>query len=118
MSADLIADMERYRDVITAADVRCVLDARDVNPPAVLIRPPSVSYRFGRGCVGASWTAWLYLPDAGQIDALRVGFPIVDAVHTALAHAGVAILSAEPGDFALPDGGTVPGFVITWNTSQ
>lgn len=115
---DLLARMEEFRDALTAADVRCVLDARDVNPPAVLIRPPTVLYRFGRGCVGANWAAWLFLPDAGQLDALRVGFPILETVHSALATAGVAVVNAEPTDFALPDGGTVPGFILTWNTSQ
>jgi hypothetical protein len=108
--------MERFRDAISAAGVRSVLDARDVNPPAVLIRPPTVAYRFGRGCIGATWAAWLFLPDAGQIDALRVGFPILETVYGALATVGVALLNAEPGDFTLPDGGTVPGFILTWNT--
>lgn len=115
---DLLAQMESYRDALTTGGVRAVLDARDVNPPCVLIRPPSVAYRFGRGCVGASWAAWLYLPDAGQLDALRVGFPLLSAAHEALATAGVAIVNAEPADFALPDGGTVPGFTLNWSTSR
>lgn len=115
---DVLSQMERYRDALTAANVRCVLDARDVNPPAVLIRPPTLSYRFGRGCVGAAYAAWLFLPDAGQLDALRVGLPILETVHGALANAGIAIVNADPTDFALPDGGTVPGFILSWNTSQ
>jgi hypothetical protein len=115
---DLLAEMERYRDALTAAGVRCVLDGRDVNPPCVLIRPPSVAYRFGRGCVGATWAAWLYLPDAGQIDALRIGFPLLETVSDALAVVGVAVVGAEPTDFALPDGGTAVGFTLNWNTSK
>ena len=113
---DIIADAERYRDAIVNAGVRCVLDARSVNPPAVLIRPATLNYRFGRGCVGASWVAWLYLPDAGQFDALRVGLPILETVQSALASAGVAVLSATPADFQPPDGGLLPGFIINWNT--
>jgi len=107
--------MLAYRDALAAAGVRCALDARDVNPPAVLIRPPSVAYRFGRGCVAAQYTAWVYLPDAGQIDALRVGFPLLETIHATLADLGVAIVQAEPADFQTADGATVPGFTITWN---
>jgi len=116
--ADPLADMKRYRDAITAAGVRCVLDARDVNPPSVLIRPPTLSYRFGRGCVGSEWAAWLMLPDAGQLDALRVGFPILDTITDALAGAGVAVVDATPSDFQSADGGTVPGFILTWKNSH
>ena len=113
-----LARMESYRDAIVAAGVRCVLDARDINPPSVLLRPPTLHYRFGRGCVGAEWRAWLYLPDAGQIDALRLAFPILETTVTALGGIGVAVTDAEPGDYQLPDGGTVPGFTISWTTSQ
>jgi hypothetical protein len=114
---DLLADMESYRDAINATGVRCVLDARDVNPPSVLIRPPRVMYRFGRGCTGASWAAWLFLPDSGQIDSLRLGFPILDKIHEGLATVGVAIVEATPTDFQPADGGIVPGFIITWTTT-
>lgn len=115
---DVLGRMEAYRDAIVAAGVRCALDARDVNPPAVLIRPPTLAYRFGRGCVGASWTAWLYLPDAGQIDALRVGFPILETVSDALASVAVGMTEAAPADFQTADGATVPGFVLTWQSSK
>lgn len=114
----ILDQMERFRDAITETGTRCVLDARDVNPPALLIRPATLNYRFGRGCVRASWAAWLFLPDAGQIDALRVGLPILDTIQTALASVGVAVLAASPADFQSPDGGTLPGFSITWETTQ
>lgn len=115
---DVLARMEAYRDAITSKGVRCVLDGRDVNPPAVLIRPPTLTYRFGRGCVGATWAAWLYLPDAGQIDALRVGFPILEAVSDALASVYVGVTDAAPADFQTPDGATVPGFIVTWQSQN
>lgn len=115
---DVLAQMNGYVAAVTVAGVRCVLDGRDVNPPSLLIRPPTLSYRFGRGCVGATWAAWLYVPDAGQIDALRTALPLLDKIHDALATQGVALSTATPSDFQTPDGATVPGFVITWNTSQ
>lgn len=115
---DVVGRMETYRDALTAANVRCVLDARDVNPPAVLIRPPTLAYRFGRGCVGATWAAWLFLPDAGQIDALRVGVPILDAATEALAGVGAVVTQAAPADFQTADGATVPGFILSWESSN
>lgn len=115
---DILAQMEAYQSALTDANVRCALDARDVNPPAVLIRPPTMSYRFGRGCVSAEWAAWLFLPDSGQINSLRTGLPILETVHAALAGAGVAVLTASPADFQTADGGLVPGFIINWNTSR
>ena len=115
---DILAQMEAYRDAVNAADVRCVLDARDVNPPCLLIRPPTMNFRFGRGCISATWAAWLYLPDAGQINAVRMGVPMLTQIQDALSTVGVAILSATPTDFQPPDGGIVPGFILNWNTSQ
>lgn len=118
MTNSILDQMERFRDAITESGTRCVLDGRDVNPPAVLIRPATINYRFGRGVVRASWAAWLYLPDAGQLDALRIGLPILDTVQTALASVGVAVLTAAPADFTTPDGATVPGFIVQWETTQ
>ena len=114
---DLLADMKRYQAALIAADVRCVLDARDANPPCVLIRPPRLSYRFGRGCVGAEWAAWLYLPDSGQLDSMRLGFPMLDTIHGALAGVGVALMDATPADFQPADGGIIPGFILSWTTT-
>lgn len=115
---DPIAQMESYRDALEAVGVRCALDPRDVNPPAVLIRPPVLNYRFGRGVIGSAWTAWLFIPDAGTLDALRIAFPILDKVQGAMATVGVAILTATPAEFQPADGGLVPGFVLNWNTTQ
>lgn len=114
----ILDQMEQFRDAITDTGTRCVLDGRDVNPPAVLIRPATLTYRFGRGCYRATWAAWLYLPDAGQLDAIRIGLPILETVQTALATVGVAVLTAAPADFTTPDGATVPGFILNWETTQ
>lgn len=113
---DILAQMERYQGAVNAAGVRCVLDARDVNPPALLIRPPTMNYRFGRGCISAEWSAWLFLPDAGQLDALKLGLPILETVHSALASVGVAVVSAIPADFQPPNGSISPGFTLAWNS--
>lgn len=113
MAADVLAQMQAYVTQLEAGGVRATLDPRDLNPPAVLIRPPTLHYRFGRGCVGADWTARLYLPDPGTLDALRIALPQLDAIQNAL---GFAVADAVPGDFTLMDGATVPGYTLTWAT--
>jgi len=115
---DPLHAMKAYQDAISRAGVRCALDPRDMNPPSVLIRPPVLNYTFGRGRVGAEWTAWLYLPDAGVLEALKSGFDLLDKTRAALADVGVAVLRAAPADFQTPDGGIMPGFTLNWNTSQ
>ena len=115
---DPLSMMQAYQDAITRAGVRCALDPRDLNPPALLIRPPSMDYRFGRGRIAITWNAWLYLPDAGVVDALRNGFPMLQKIHEALADLGVAVMHTEPADFQTADGGIMPGYTLNWNTSQ
>jgi hypothetical protein len=113
MAADVLAQMATYVAQLQAGGVRATLDPRDINPPAVLIRPPVLHYRFGRGCVAVDWTARLYLPDPGTLDALRIALPELDKIQAAL---GYAIAQAVPGDFTLLDGATVPGYTLTWTT--
>jgi len=115
MAADVLALLQQAVDRLTAAGVRATLDPRDLNPPAVLIRPPTLHYRFGRGCVGLDWSARLYLPDPGTADALRLG---LDQLEQAQAALGGAVTTATPGDFTLMDGATVPGYTLTWSTHE
>lgn len=113
MATDVQAQMAAYVAQLEAAGVRATMDPRNLNPPAVLIRPPTLHYRFGRGCVGADWTARLYLPDAGTADALRLAMEQLELIQDAL---GYVAASAVPGDFTLLDGATVPGYALTWST--
>jgi hypothetical protein len=113
MATDVLATMQGYVDALTAGGVRATLEPRDINPPAVIIRPPTLHYRFGRGCIGADWTARLYLPDPGTFEALKIATQQLDAIQQAL---GFAVVDAVPGDFTLMDGATVPGYTLTWTT--
>lgn len=113
----MVAPLAQIRDYLTdlnAAKIRATDDPRDINPPCVLIRPPVLNFRFGRGCVGADWTARLILNNAGTRQALEEALPLIDAIQTAL---GGVIVTATPADFELPDGGgPVPGYSLTWTT--
>lgn len=113
MALDPLARLLEYQAALTAAGIRCVLDGRDANPPCVHLRPPTMSWRFGRGCIEASFEARLYLPDSGQLQSITLALPMLQQIQDALAG---AIIQATPGDYALADGSTVPGYSLTWTT--
>lgn len=102
-----------YREKLLAAGIRASIDGRDVNPPAVLIRPPTMFYRFGRGCYACDWEARVFLPDSGTEQALKAALPLLEQVQSAL---GGVVVTATPADFQLADGGTAPGYALTWTT--
>lgn len=113
MATDVLAQMTGYVTQLTAAGVRATMEPRDINPPAVLIRPPTMRYRFGKGCVAADWQARLYLPDPGTENALKIALPLLDDIIAALQGAPT---EATPADFQLADGAIVPGYQLSWST--
>jgi hypothetical protein len=113
MATDVLALMRSYVAQLEGAGVRATVDPRNLNPPAVLVRPPTLHYRFGRGCVAADWQARLYLPDPGTEGALAIALPLLEQITVALEGAPT---EATPADFQLPDGATVPGYQLSWST--
>ncbi len=111
MDLDKLAQAQADR--ITAdGTTRAVIDARDLNPPSALIRPPEIGYRFG-ACVSLTWTVLCVAPDTGTRTALAALGVLVDAVQAAL---GYPAATLTPVDVALLDGGTVPGYQLTYVT--
>jgi hypothetical protein len=108
---DLEQAMQSVVDRLEAGGVRAYVDARDANPPCVLLRPPSLAYRFGKGGWDASWTAWVLVPDAGRSQVLKTFGPLLDDVQAAL---GYAVVEARPDDTTMPDGSTLPLYALTW----
>lgn len=114
MATDVLQQLQGYLDDLTAAGIRATDDPRDINPPAVLVRPPVLHFRFGRGCIGADWTARLYLLNSGTRQALAEGLPLIESVQEALQG---LLVDATPVDLQLPDGGgPTPGYQLTWST--
>jgi len=109
---DIVAAAQAILTQLEAAGIRAVVDGRDVNPPCVQLRPPTVHYRFGRGCVGFDWEARLMVPDVGMSQAWKQLGTLLDAVEIALNYPSP---TATPGDTILPDGSTVPTYVLTWS---
>lgn len=108
------AQMDAYLAALQAAGVRATADARNINPPAVLLRAPVLHFRFGRGCQQADWTARLILPNSGTREALQLALPLIETIQTALQG---AIVTATPADWELPDGGgPTPGYQLTWSS--
>jgi hypothetical protein len=104
--------MQAEVDLLTEAGVRAVLDQRDVNPPCVLVRPPVLTFRFGRG-YDAAWTYWLIVPDSGQAAVLDALGELIDATITAL---GFTAVAANPDDVTLGDGSNHPMYTLTRST--
>lgn len=109
---DLAAAAAELVAILTAADIRASVEAADLNPPCVQLRPPSLTYRFGKGWE-ASWEAWLLVPDSGQAQALRSLGELLSAVQEALGYRGT---TARPDSTLLPDGSNVPTYVLSFTT--
>lgn len=108
---DLKAATQAVVDTLTAGGVRATLDGRDANPPCVLVRPPTLTFRFGKGCWDAEWEAWAMVPDTGHSTSLTALGELVTAAQDAL---GGAVVTARPAEASTADGGTVPTYTLTW----
>lgn len=110
---DLAAAVNDVVRRLKAGGVRAAVDARDINPPAVLVRPPALTYRFGKGYADAEWSVWVLVGSSGKSQELTQLSALLDQVQTALDHSGV---TARPDDAVLPDGSTAPMFVLSWTS--
>jgi hypothetical protein len=108
---DLAAAAQAIVDRLTGAGVRATVDGRDLNPPVVQVRAPTMSFRFGKGCWDAEWEAWAMVPATGMRGDLKALGDLVAAVQDAL---GGAVVTATPGEVVLADGSTVPMYRLTW----
>jgi hypothetical protein len=99
-------------DRLTAAGVRAVVDERDIAPPCVMLRSPSLAWRFGKGGWSAEWVLWAVVPDSGTMVALENLDLLMEQVQQALAG---AIVTATPITVGGIDGSPpVPGYALTW----
>lgn len=107
---DLAAATQAVVDQLVDGGVRATLDGRDMNPPCVQVRPPSLTFRFGKGW-DAAFEAWAMVPATGMRADLKALGELVDAAQAALVGAAV---TATPDDVVLADGGTVPMYRLSW----
>lgn len=105
---DLDAAAAAIVDRLRAGGVRATTDERDLNPPAVFVGPPVMSYRFGKGSWDAAWQLAAVVPNTGRASALRDLGDLVAAVQEAL---GMAVATARPMDLSVPDqAAPLPGY--------
>lgn len=103
--------MQTVVDELTAGGVRATLDGADVDPPCVLVRPPTITYRYGKGSWDAAFEAFATVPATGQSSSLTTAGDLVARATEAL-HGRV--VTATPDDLTLAGGGTVPMYRLTW----
>ena len=97
-------------DELVAGGVRGVRDFRDVNPPCVLVLPPTVHYRFGK-CHSGDFEVWAIVADTGQKASLDALDALTSKAQAAL---GGRAVTGTPDSYASPDGGTFPIYRMTW----
>lgn len=107
---DLAQAAQAIVDRLTDAGVRASVDERDLNPPAVFVGPPVLSWRFGKGSTDATWTLVAVVPNTGRNIALTNLGALVTSTAAAL---GLAIVTARPMDLSVPDqAAPLPGYAL------
>ena len=97
---------------LLAADIRAVIDTRDVNPPCCFVGPPVLLFRFGRpGAFDATVPVQVIVGDTG-------GRAITEALDDLLGRVGAALgwqfTQAVPAQFTGADGApTMPCYTLT-----
>lgn len=105
--------MQAMVDRLAAGGVRACTDERDLNPPAVLIRPPALNYQFG-GCVAGDWELFAAVPDAGTGPSLAALDELIAATQAALAG---AVVRAAPAALRSNDSGApLPAYRLTFTS--
>ena len=97
---------------LKAAGLRATVDERDINPPAVWVKPPTLVFRFGKGW-SAAWTLQAVVPDTGRNNALAALGALIEKVQTAM---DWAVVTATPIALIIPGGAApLPGYEMTFN---
>lgn len=109
---DLAAAIKDVVDTLVAAGVRATDDPKAANAPCVLVRPPEIAFRFGKGW-DASWTLCAIVPDPGRHQSLVLVSDLITRTQQAL---GGTATAGRPDDILMPDGAILPMYVLTWTS--
>lgn len=109
---DLQGAAQAVVDRLMAAGIQATLDERDLNPPAVLVAIPLMSFRFGKGGWDAQFTLAAVVSNSGRAAALANLSTLVTDIHQAM---GGAPVTARAIDLMVPDqGAPLPGYELTF----
>lgn len=106
--SELIDRLNSYAMELAAVGVRATLDPRSVNPPCVLLIPPTMALDVSCGGT-ATFTAYALTRGPGNADAWKS----LDQL-TAQAYQVLPLEGFEPGSYAVDDGTPLPAFILTW----
>lgn len=99
-------------DRLKSAGIRATVDERDINPPAVWVKPPTLNFRYGKGWA-AVWTLQAVVPDTGRNNSLAALGALIVKVQTAM---DWAVVTALPIALIIPGGAApLPGYEMTFN---
>jgi hypothetical protein len=104
----LVDIVQAYVDALNAAGIRATMDPRNVNPPCVLLNPPSVVLDIACGGT-ATFTAYALTRGPGNADAWRS----LDALVTD-AYGVLPLESFEPSSYAVDETSALPAYLLNW----
>ena len=97
---------------LTAAGIRAVTDERDVNPPCVLLGPPTIAFRFGRPAWDGEFRLLAVVGDTGRDQATAALDELLGQVSAA-----IGLLTGTPTQFTALDGApALPAYELTLTT--
>lgn len=99
---------------LEAHGVRSTTDTRNLNPPAVLVVPPDMSWRFARDTWDATWRLLCVVPNTGSASDLANLDTLIDQVRAALGGApqfGTARTVTIDGT-----SDPLPAYELTWTS--
>ena len=105
--------MQDLVNTLRAGGVRAALDRRDLNPPGVLVMPPTVEYQVDPTWAEAEWTLLCAVPDSGTGTAAQSLSDLVEQVREAL---GWTAVSGRAAQVTTTDGPPSPAYALTFTT--
>jgi hypothetical protein len=101
---------------LEAAGIRATIDDKSMNPPAVLVQPPVINYRFSGRCYGADWTLLAVAPNTDKQAEVRALDGLIAAVRTALD--GAPVQARPAGVFTTDGTATLPAYELTYSAKM
>lgn len=116
MGAILVDATDRIVARLKAAGLRAFIDPRAVNPPCLLVLPPTMSFSFGRGGYSADYTV---LAVSSSTDKRTQWMELSDLITRTQEALGWMVTMVRPADVWSADQSTLlPGYEMTWTEKE
>jgi hypothetical protein len=94
--------------------IRAAVDTRDLNPPAVLVIPPDMAWRFARDTWDATWRLLLVVPNTGSGQDLVALDALIGQVRDALGGAPTTGVARTVSIDGAHD--PLPAYELSWTS--